>query len=117
MLEMNKTHFEESLKAMQADHTGELARAASTRAAEDGAAQTKHQEEVEALKMEMKALRAELENEKVEKQTALAKLAVRDYHIVPRDGILTAGTYTAALSACGSRGDVAKHGDKASRGA
>ena len=75
ILEMNKAHFEESLKAIQEDHSAEVAKIQG-RADEASRAMEEHDAEVQKLQNTILSLKREVEDEKVAKQTALAKLAV-----------------------------------------
>jgi len=62
---MNKEHFEETLKAIQADHARELSEAAEKMAEErqiqDAQQKKKAEEQVEGLKREIKGLLSQLE--------------------------------------------------------
>jgi hypothetical protein len=58
---MNKSHFQTSLEAMQADHSRTLADSAEAKAKGDAETKEKHTEEVEALREETRAARRELE--------------------------------------------------------
>ena len=75
---MNKSHFEESRKAMQEDHAAELASLAERHASDAASDRKASVAELEALKAAVAKAHAELEDERVAKKSALAKLAIAE---------------------------------------
>ncbi|RXK37953.1 hypothetical protein M231_04739 [Tremella mesenterica] len=77
VLEMNKNHFQQTLEEMQSQHGKDLSSSAETRAEEADRVKREHEEEIVELLRELKAVKAELQDERVAKNTAVAQLAAR----------------------------------------
>ncbi|WVF68303.1 hypothetical protein IAT40_003068 [Kwoniella sp. CBS 6097] len=77
MAEMNKSHFEASLAAVQEQHSTELRAIADNRAKEDGTVEEKYRKDVLELQGALSKAHAELQDERVEKNSALARLAAQ----------------------------------------
>lgn len=72
---MNKSHFETSLEALQADHTRALSESAESRAKAEAEARERSVEEMEKVREEVRVAKREAEDERVAKNDALAQLA------------------------------------------
>ncbi|WVO14957.1 hypothetical protein L204_102598 [Cryptococcus depauperatus] len=73
--EMNKAHFEQTLFAMQQQQQEDAAGSAEQKAEESAQLKNKYETQMENLRGQIKNLRIELEDERVEKNSLVAKLA------------------------------------------
>lgn len=76
MSEMNKTHFEQTLLAIHEQQADEIRAAVESRDKQYAEGKSQYTSEVEMLRVEIQKLKMELNDEKAEKETAFARLAV-----------------------------------------
>lgn len=76
MSEMNKAHFEQTLSTIQEQQADEVHAAVEDREKQYSQEKAQYTSEVGELRTEMQKLKIELSDEKAEKESALARLAV-----------------------------------------